>query len=79
MDKEWENIYQVKWTTRAGKGDGSEESGRPGTIQVTMYAAWLANGTFNEDWKNACLVYWNEDKELVPNLQYENRISCFLL
>ena len=51
MDKEWESIYQVKRVTRAGKGDCSEESERTRTIQVTMDASWLANGTLNEDWK----------------------------
>lgn len=76
MDKEWENIYQVKWSTRAGKGDCSEESERLGTIQVTVAVAWLANGILNED--SEMFVWFigikKQDKELVPSLKCENRI-----
>ena len=42
---------------------------RPGTIQETMDAASLANGTLNEDWKT---FIWfigtkKQDEELVPS------------
>lgn len=48
---------------------------------MIMDAAWLANGTLNEEWK---MFVWfigtkKQDKELVPSLKYENRTCCFLL